>query len=243
LFKDKSYGLLESFPQKPGQKWASSSPCYEELSGAPNSSTSPSLHAAPFLSRDDSGSRRAQTANLRVYYSLLCTDYSSQPVIDASTCNYKFRGESTANRMSGWRFALSLSDAQVKAAEPPGTSKLIGMFRELISQLECLLMHRDHSPSSWRRGSARRRIAFDPQTNQRAEDPLNWPMWRKCGALFALCFYVLVAEYASAVPASVLPTMAYSTQPPTPFAKLTPIMAVCIRVHDGLTNVLCSLSV
>ncbi|KAL3464462.1 major facilitator superfamily domain-containing protein [Aspergillus heterothallicus] len=108
--------------------------------------------------------------------------------------------------MSGWRFALSLSDAQVKAAQPPGTSKLIAHHHGGEDRLDDELL-------------------LIPRPTKRAEDPLNWPMWRKCGALFALCFYVLVAEYASAVPASVLPAMAYSTQPPTPFAKLTPIMA------------------
>jgi hypothetical protein len=62
----------------------------------------------------------------------------------------------------------------------------------------------------------------------RADDPLTWPRWRKISVLLALSFYVFVAEYASAVPGSVLPIMAYTTQPPTPFAKLTPIMAVCL---------------
>ncbi|KAL4863665.1 hypothetical protein BDV12DRAFT_189503 [Aspergillus spectabilis] len=118
--------------------------------------------------------------------------------------------------MSGWRFAFSLSKAEVKAAAPPGTSKLVGHHRDFEER-------RDDS------------LILIPTPTRRAEDPLNWATWRKIGVLFALCFYVLVAEYASAVPASVLPNMAYATQPPTPFAKLTPIMAYNVLLI-GLSN-------
>ncbi|KAL6230024.1 hypothetical protein BDW75DRAFT_234734 [Aspergillus navahoensis] len=118
--------------------------------------------------------------------------------------------------MSGWRFAFSLSKAELKAAAPPGTSKLVDHHHDFEER-------RDNS------------LILIPSPTNRAEDPLNWATWRKISVLCALCFYVLVAEYASAVPASVLPTMAYATQPPTPFARLTPIMAYNVLLI-GLSN-------
>ncbi|KAL4861941.1 hypothetical protein BDV12DRAFT_203510 [Aspergillus spectabilis] len=114
--------------------------------------------------------------------------------------------------MSGWRFAFSLTNTQVKVTEPPGTFKASCCQEGLAATLILV-----------------------PRPTTRAEDPLNWPTWRKMGVLFAVSFYVLVAEFVSAVPASVFPTMAYATHPPTPFAKLTPIIAYNILLI-GLSN-------
>ncbi|KAF3384693.1 Protein HOL1 [Penicillium rolfsii] len=117
--------------------------------------------------------------------------------------------------MSGWRFAFSLSKAELKAAYTSRNLKA----------------HQHHDFEEQRDNS----LILIPSPIKRAEDPLNWATWRKIGILCALCFYVFVAEYASAVPASVLPIMAYETQPPTPFAKLTPIMAYNVLLI-GLSN-------
>lgn len=72
------------------------------------------------------------------------------------------------SKMSGWKYALSLTKEQVAEAEPPGTVKLIGRTRCPIEML--LLLNTTQNMILFGRGQGEtsKRIMFNSYRHQRA---------------------------------------------------------------------------
>ncbi|CAK1366123.1 putative MFS-type transporter [Cercospora beticola] len=119
--------------------------------------------------------------------------------------------------MSRWRYAFSLSKAEVAEAEPPGTVRLIEHENN------------DH-------------IALIPPPTLNPADPLNWPRWRKYAVLLTMSFYALAGTFAQANIASALPIIMFqlpraANTPPPGYGELSHLIAYNVLMI-GLGNII-----
>ncbi|KAF2208677.1 hypothetical protein CERZMDRAFT_114410 [Cercospora zeae-maydis SCOH1-5] len=119
--------------------------------------------------------------------------------------------------MYRWKYAFSLSKAEVAEAEPPGTVQLIEHENN------------DH-------------IALVPPPTLSPADPLNWPRWRKYAVLLVMSFYALSGTFAQAEIASALPIIMFQLPraahtPPPGLGQLSHLVAYNVLLI-GLGNII-----
>ncbi|KAH7014934.1 major facilitator superfamily transporter [Ilyonectria destructans] len=120
--------------------------------------------------------------------------------------------------MSAWKFAFSLSKAEVHEAKPPGTALII----------------REHERNV---GSSTELIKF-PQPSNDPADPLNWPTWRKFTALLVASLFAFTGNFLSASIAPALQLLYHGIVPPTrPFSELTYLISTS-TLFLGASNIL-----
>ncbi|ETS85883.1 hypothetical protein PFICI_03908 [Pestalotiopsis fici W106-1] len=120
--------------------------------------------------------------------------------------------------MSGWKYAFSLSKAEVKEATPPGTVVLIGKA----------------DPEVGDNGDVTIRF---PRPSADPADPLNWAPWRKHTVLLVASLFALFSNFTSAslAPGLSLWAMNYPNDP-RPFPILARLMAVNV-LFQGAGNI------
>ncbi|KAH6888108.1 major facilitator superfamily transporter [Thelonectria olida] len=119
--------------------------------------------------------------------------------------------------MSAWRFAFSLSKAEVHEAKPPGTAVIIREYNQHVdSSLE---------------------IVKVPQPSADPADPLNWPTWRKFSVLLVASLFAFAGNFLSASIAPALQLLYHGFVPPTrSFTELTYYISVS-SLFLGASNI------
>ncbi|KAI0480320.1 major facilitator superfamily domain-containing protein [Xylariaceae sp. FL0804] len=120
-----------------------------------------------------------------------------------------------------WKYAFSLSKAEVAVAEPPGTVRLID--EDESYQAPHTRARHDDS------------IQLVPRPSRSPRDPLNWPAWRKLGVLWTASLYGFVASFQASVLGSALPAMTQQLDPPRSLAQVTHLVAVNVLLI-GVSN-------
>ncbi|KAH7122988.1 major facilitator superfamily transporter [Dactylonectria macrodidyma] len=115
--------------------------------------------------------------------------------------------------MSAWKFAFSLSKAEVLEAKPPGTAFLI-------------------------RSSEPDEFIKVPRPSDDPADPLNWPTWRRITLLLIASLYAFTGNFVSASIAPMLQLLYHGIVPPTrPYSELTYFISVS-TLFLGASNIL-----
>ncbi|KKY36324.1 putative major facilitator superfamily transporter [Diaporthe ampelina] len=132
--------------------------------------------------------------------------------------------------MSGWKYAFSLSKAEVTEATPPGTVRLVDhhLHEKALEAGETRPDTSDFSSDE---------IVRFPRPSADPADPLNWASWRKVAVLLTTSIYAFVGNFASAGLAPAL--QAYNTNfpnDPQPFSQLTQLVAVSV-LTIGASNI------
>ncbi|POS68680.1 major facilitator superfamily transporter [Diaporthe helianthi] len=136
--------------------------------------------------------------------------------------------------MSGWKYAFSLSKAEVKDATPPGTVRLVD--HHVHDKALEAGYSQPESPDSTSSSSNDEIVRF-PKPSADPADPLNWASWRKVTLLLTASSYAFIGNFASSGLAPAL--QAYNTNFPTdpqPFSQLTQLVAVSILMM-GASNI------